>query len=169
MALLRSVEFSLPAKLALTWLPLFFGWFMARYIAREWWFGRPASEGRDFKAGLTGVVLAYLGLYWALEMSVNWSDSGSTSGWEALQPGVWVAVGLMTLNLFVWLSVRQWKGVQIAWGWQWLCLGPALVVVFVGLLKDIKKSEADAFYVQRNFYGTLKTSKTFYFIGGIYW
>ena len=70
-----------------------------------------------------------------------------------------VAVGLMTLNLFVWLSVRQWKGVQIAWGWQWLGLGPALVVVFVGLLKDIKKSEADAFYVQRNFYGTLKISR----------
>ena len=39
-----------------------------------------------------------------------------------------------------------------------MVLGPALVVVFVGLLKDIKKSEADAFYVQRNFYGTLKIS-----------
>ena len=141
---------------------------MARYIAREWWFGRPASEGRDFRAGLAGVVLACLGLYWALEMSVNWSDTSSSSGWEALQPGIWVAVGLMTLNLFVWLSVRQWKGVQIAWGWQWLGLGPALVVVFVGLLKDIKKSEADAFYVQRNFYGTLKISRYSDFGGEVY-
>ena len=159
MALLRAVEFSLPAKLALTWLPLLFGWAMARYIAREWWFGRSASEGRDFKAGVAGVVLTCLALYWVLKMSANWSEGGSVSGWSALQPGIWVAVGLMTLNLFVWLSVRQWKGVQIAWGWQWLGLGPALVVVFVGLLKDIKKSEADAFYVQRNFYGTLKISR----------
>ena len=141
MALLRAVEFSLPAKLALTWLPLLFGWYMARHIVREWWFGRPASEGQDFKAGLAGVVLACLGLYWILEMSANWNEGGSASGWSDLQPGIWVAVGLMTLNLFVWLSVRQWKGVQIAWGWQWLGLGPALVVVFVGLLKDIKRLE----------------------------
>ena len=55
-------------------------------------------------------------------MSANWSEGGSVSGWSALQPGIRVAVGLMTLNLFVWLSVRQWKGVQIAWGWQWLGL-----------------------------------------------
>ena len=104
------------------------------------------------------MVLAGLGLYWVLEMSVNWQNrqfqwlEGSAAGYLG---GAWV-------NDAQFVRVAQYPPMergQIAWGWQWLGLGPALVVVFVGLLKDIKKSEADAFYVQRNFYGTLKISR----------
>ena len=87
MALLRAVEYSLPAKLALTWLPLLFGWCMARIA------GNGGLAGRHPRGVISGpawrVVLACLGLYWALEMLGELEDTSSSSGWEALQPGIW--------------------------------------------------------------------------------
>ena len=78
MALLHAVEFLCrPNSRSLNFHCSLVG--AARYIAREWWFVA-GIRGRDFRAGLAGVVLACLGLYWALEMSVNWSDAGSSSG-----------------------------------------------------------------------------------------
>jgi hypothetical protein len=76
-----------------------------------------------------------------------------------LNPGIWMAALLMCLNLSVWTSLRSWKGKAIAWGWQWLILGPGLVVLFVGLYKEAKESADGSIYMDRNFYGTLKVGQ----------
>ena len=100
-------------------------------------------RGRDFRAGLAGVVLACLGLLghwkcqWWVYQRFQWLGGSATGD---------LGGGRIDDTQFVRLAQRApMERVQIAWGWQWLGLEPALVVVFVGLLKDIKKSEADAF------------------------
>lgn len=148
--LLRSMDFGWLTKFIIIWLPMLAAWGLAGVILREWWYGREPSEANDFKAALVGVVLVILLLGSTLTIYDRWQ------GWKL---GIWVMPVLMLLNLFVWVSIRRWNGVKLAWGWQWLGLGPVLVIVFVGLLKDVKKSGEDAFYVQRNFYGTLKISR----------
>ena len=157
--LLQHTSFGTEAKCAFIFAPLFFGVGMSRLILAKWYYGCESSESIDFKSSITAVVLMLIGTFWCLGVIAN-LYSGDWRRWLGeLNPGIWILTVLMSLNLFVWLSLRNWKGKQISWGWHGLIIGPALLGFFLGLYKEVKNSTAGAIYMDRNFYGTLKVSR----------
>ena len=157
--LLDHTNFKLGAKCAFVFLPFFSGVGLSKLILAKWYFGRDPSETIDFRSAIAAIVLVLIGIFWCLTTTAN-VYSGNWRYWiSELNPGIWIAALLMCLNLFVWLNLRSWEGNQIAWGWQWLILGPALIGLFVGLYKEAKESTDGSIYTDRNFYGTLKVGR----------
>ena len=157
--LLDYTNFGLEAKCAFVFLPLFFGVGLSKLILAKWYYGRDPSVTLDFRSSIASVFLVLLGIFWCLAMMANLYSDNWRYWISDLNPGIWMAALLMCLNLSVWTSLRSWKGKAIAWGWQWLILGPGLVVLFVGLYKEAKESADGSIYMDRNFYGTLKVGQ----------
>ncbi|MDG2213219.1 MAG: hypothetical protein P8M70_05285, partial [Verrucomicrobiota bacterium] len=131
--LLGYTNYGTWAKCAFILVPFFVGAGLSRLILAKWYYGRNQTEGIDFRSSIAAVILVLIGTFWCLGMMAN-LYSGKWEGWVSeLNPGIWVATVLFCLNLFVWLSLRNWKGKRIAWGWCGLILGPALLGLFLGL------------------------------------
>jgi len=157
--LLGYTNYGTWTKCAFILVPFFLGVGLSRLILAKWYYGRKPSEGIDFRSSIAAVILVLIAIFWCLGMMAN-LNSGNWKGWVSeLNPGIWIAAVLFCLNLFVWLSLRNWEGKRIAWGWCGLILGPALLGLFLGLYKDYKDSSDGSIYMDRNFYGTIKIGR----------
>ena len=157
--LLGHTNFGIGAKCAFIFIPIFSGVGLSRLILDGWYYGNDPSEGIDFKSSIAAVILILIGIFCCLGVMENFYSSNS-GGWVSeLNPGIWIVAALMILNLFVWLSLRNWKGKEIGWGWHGLILGPALVGLSLGLYREAKMTTDGSIYMDRNFYGTLKVGR----------
>ncbi|MDP7009995.1 MAG: hypothetical protein QF685_01330 [Verrucomicrobiota bacterium] len=152
--------FGWSARIAITFVPLLGGWWITSVILKHWWHGRQATELMEIKSAFAGMVLALATLLWGIGMvGAFHKDFSFAAAWRELTPGLWLALALLLLNLFVWQSVRRWEGLKIGWAWCFLLLVPALFVLGFGLKKQATETQKGAMYVDRNFYGTIKISQ----------
>ena len=157
LALLKYTFFSKTISFALIFGTLIGGWIVAMIIVKQWWPERDTSEMMELKAAGVATGGITLAAFWGLAWLTN-PGEGVTLGtmWSELNPGLWVALALLFLNIFVWISIRRWKGLSIHWAFCLILLLPALVALGMGLNKHRKKEIAGAEFQGRNFYGTLK-------------
>tara|TARA_B100001971_G_scaffold213736_1_gene248018 strand:+ start:303 stop:2894 length:2592 start_codon:yes stop_codon:yes gene_type:complete len=149
--------FGWPVRIAITFVPLLGGWWITSVILKYWWHGRQATELMEIKSAFAGMVLALVILLWSIGVvDAFYADFSFAAAWKELTPGLWLALALLLLNLFVWQSVRRWEGLRIGWAWSSLLLIPALIALGFGLKKQAAETQQGALYVDRNFYGTIK-------------
>ena len=159
LAMLRYTDFGLAARLTLTFGSMLGGWLLARTVLQYWWAGRPVSELMELKASGAGIVLALIGIVWGLGMAGALGRSSFGDMWNDLTPGLWLALGLFGLNVFVWISVRKWAGWSFHWGGVMPILVPALVALGVFLTGLARDKVEGAEFTARNFYGTVKVTR----------
>ena len=111
LGLLKYTSFGVPAKIILTIFPLLVGWAAAagmrlalRKILKD-------NEDRILPAEVSTLLAAVVGVAVTVGkvcVGVAWLGDGLTVAvfWKAVSPGIWLAIGLLALNLFVWLSVE---------------------------------------------------------------
>ena len=160
LVMFRYTSFGWAARIAITFVPLLGGWWITSIVLKHWWYGRQITELMEIKSAFVGLVLAMMTLMWGIGMTGALNTNFSfTSVWKELTPGLWLALVLLLLNLFVWQSVRRWEGLKIGWAWCFLLLIPSLIALGFGLRKQAAGTQQDAVYVDRNFYGTLKINR----------
>jgi Ca2+/Na+ antiporter len=160
LVMFRYTSFGWAARIAITFVPLLGGWWITSLVLRHWWYGRQITELMEIKSAFVGLVLALVTLIWSIGMTGALNTNFSfTSAWNELTPGLWLALVLLLLNLFVWQSVRRWEGLKIGWAWCFLLLIPSLIALGFGLRKQAAGTQQDAVYADRNFYGTLKINR----------
>ena len=159
LAMFRYTDFGLAARLWLTFGSMLGGWLLARYVLTHWWAGRAATEMMEIKSAGAGTVLTLIGVLWCLIMAGALGDQPFRLLWLELSPGIWLAAALFALNVFVWISVRRWKGWAFHWAGALPVLVPALVVLGVYLTGLAREKVRGAEFTARNFYGTVKVTR----------
>jgi len=160
LAMFKYTSFGWVARIAITFAPLLSGWLIASIVLKHWWHGRQMTEWLEIKSACVGMILALAALLWGIGMfSTSNTDLSFAELWKELTPGLWLALALLLLNLFVWQSVRRWDGFKIGWAWCFLLLIPALSALGFGLKKQATETQQGSMYVDRNFYGTIKISQ----------
>ncbi|MGE4550521.1 MAG: hypothetical protein AAEJ57_03960, partial [Opitutales bacterium] len=126
LGLLKYTSYSFPARLVITVLPLLLGWGAAALALGIFSWGLKRGEGNSLPNELVelisasaGVLVAFGGLLLGFAL-MSKSEYALADAWNELTPGLWLALGLLFLNLFVWLSVAKWEGVGLEVLSRWL-------------------------------------------------
>ena len=114
LAMFKYTTFGWAARLAITFSPLLIGCLVSSIILKHWWHGRRATELMEVKSAFAAMVLTLVILLWSIGITgaLN-EDISFVAVCKELTPGLWFALGLLFLNLFVWLSVGKWEGFQL--------------------------------------------------------
>ena len=119
LGLLKYTSYSFPTRLVITALPLLLGWgaaalalgIFSRGLKRREDISLPV-EVLEIISASAGVLVAFGGLLLGFAL-MSKSEFALANAWNELTPGLWLALGLLFLNLFVWLSVGKWEGVGL--------------------------------------------------------
>jgi hypothetical protein len=119
LGLLKYTTFDWTYRIGIILFPLLVGWagsawvlWISSHVLKSFDKVQLPAEALEMFSALVGVLLALAALLGGIDLAGT-SKFTLDHAWSELTPGLWLALALLFLNLFVWLSVGKWEGFQL--------------------------------------------------------